>query len=94
MSTDNPAEAPTLSSLVMTMAAAALAYLGHKVLPDSQPVEKNLPLAKQTIDTIEMLRAKTEGNRTPDETKLFDELLYQLRLAYVQAEAADKPVST
>ena len=40
--------------------------------------------AKYLIDTIDMLREKTKGNVTPDETELMEQLLHQLRMAYVQ----------
>ncbi len=78
--------APTLDSLALSLSAAALAYLGHQLGPEMKKEEVNLPLAQHTIATIELLRTKTEGNRTPEETRLFDELLYQLRMTYVAAE--------
>jgi len=46
-----------------------------------------------TIDTLAMLKIKTEGNRTPDETSLLDDVLYQLRLSFVKAESG-KPADT
>ena len=67
--------------------------MGAAELPGTEKVEINMPLAKLTIDTIDMLKAKTEGNRTADETSLFDDVLYQLRLSYVKAES-DKPAET
>jgi hypothetical protein len=42
-------------------------------------------MAKQTIDLLGMLREKTKGNLTPDEEKLFENLLYDLRMRYVRA---------
>ena len=48
--------------------------MGAARLPGTEEVEVNLPLAKLTIDTLDMLRAKTEGNRTADETSLFDDV--------------------
>jgi len=65
--------------------------MGAAELPGTEKVEINMPLAKLTIDTIDMLKAKTEGNRTPDETSLFDDVLYQLRLSYVKAESGSHP---
>jgi hypothetical protein len=76
----------SLGGLVLSLSAAALAYLGEKVAPEGQNPDADLALARHTIGTLEMLKAKTEGNRTPEEDKLFDEMLYQLRMAYVQAE--------
>jgi len=89
--TDDAGPGPDLTSfstLVLSLAAAALAYLGRTVMPGAEKTEANLPLARQTIDTLEMLRKKTEGNRTDDETKLLEDLLHDLRLAYLKSEPA------
>jgi len=96
-------DAVSLSSHVFQLATAALVYMGAAKLPGTEKIEVNLPLAKLTIDTLDMLKTKTEGNRTDDETSLFDDVLYQLRLSYVKAESAspsapetppaDKPAS-
>jgi hypothetical protein len=42
-------------------------------------------LAKQTIDLIGMLEEKTKGNLTPDEAKLIENILFDLRMRYVKA---------
>jgi len=96
-------EAASLSAHIFQLATASLVYMGAAKLPGADKVEVNLPLAKLTIDTLDMLKAKTEGNRTADETALLDDVLYQLRLAFVKAESAppaepasppaDKPAS-
>ena len=80
----------SLGGLALSLSAAALAYMGEKVAPEGQNPDANLMLARHTIGTLEMLKTKTEGNRTPDEDKLFDEMLYQLRMAYVKAEEDQK----
>jgi hypothetical protein len=96
-------EAASLSAHIFQLATASLVYMGAAKLPGADKVEVNLPLAKLTIDTLDMLKTKTEGNRTADETALLDDVLYQLRLAFVKAESAppaepasppaDKPAS-
>lgn len=83
----------SLSSHIFQLATAAFVYMGAAKLPGTEKVEVNLPLAKMTIDTLEMLKTKTEGNRTPDETSLLDDVLYQLRLSYVKAESGSPPES-
>lgn len=81
-----PEEIPaTLSALILSIAATALHYLGRPLTSAATKTELNLPLARHTIDTLEMLKTKTEGNRSPEETELLNDLLYQLRLAYLQA---------
>ncbi len=75
---------PSLNGLILTLTATALAYLGQPVNPDSNNPEPDFHLARYTIDTIQMLREKTEGNRTTEETELIDDVLTQLRLIYIQ----------
>ena len=41
-------------------------------------------MARYKIDLLAMLQEKTEGNRTPEESKLLDDVLYQLRMLYLQ----------
>ncbi|MGE5125489.1 MAG: DUF1844 domain-containing protein, partial [Betaproteobacteria bacterium] len=40
--------------------------------------------ARQIISILEMLKEKTEGRRTDEESGVLDNLLFQLRLAYVE----------
>ena len=69
-----------LSSLGMQ----TLIHLGEITNPLTKKKEKNLTQAKQTIDIISMLGDKTKGNLTEDESKLLDNLLYELRMKYVK----------
>jgi len=48
------------------------------------PPEDALAHAQQIISILEMLQDKTQGRRTPDEDRLLEELLFQLRMAFVQ----------
>ncbi len=57
---------------------------------DAPPPPANLPLARQTIDIIDILRQKTKGNCTPEEEKLFENMLYELRMRYVAKVQASK----
>ncbi|MEO0073625.1 MAG: DUF1844 domain-containing protein [candidate division WOR-3 bacterium] len=78
----------SFSALVYSLSASALAAMGHE-LPGIPKQEKNLTLARHSISLLEMLKTKTEGNRTPQETSLLEDLLCQLRLAFVAAEKTD-----
>lgn len=77
-----------LSSFALSLAASALYHLG--VMGDPAQGEKapepNLPLARQTIDTLAMLQEKTRGNLDEEETRLLDGLLYELRMRFVEAD--------
>ena len=71
---------------VMSLASSVLVHLGEIEHPDSRAREPNLPLAKQTVDLLGMLREKTRGNLTQEEAQVLDNLLYDLRMKYVDAK--------
>jgi len=70
------------STFILSLSTSVLMHLGDIKNPDSDKVEKNLPLARHTIDIIEMLREKTGGNLTKEEAYLIEEALYDLRTRY------------
>jgi hypothetical protein len=67
------------------LSTSALIQLGEVQDPFTEKTAKNLPLAKQTIDLIGMLKEKTKGNLTPEEGKMIEYILYDLRMRYVKA---------
>ncbi len=72
-----------LVQLLISLQAGAMQQMGKVTSPLSGKIERDLALAKVTIDMIEMLAEKTKGNLTDDEQKLFDHVLYELRMNYV-----------
>jgi hypothetical protein len=72
-------------TFVMSLASSVLVHLGEIEHPESRQREANLALAKQTIDILGMLRDKSRGNLTQEEAQLLDNLLYDLRMKYVDA---------
>ncbi len=75
----------SLSLLVASLAAQAQVHLGLHPHPATGKPQRNLPAAKHAIDLLDVLEAKTTGNRDPDESALLSHVLYDLRLAYVRA---------
>jgi len=75
------------ASFCLSLATSALYHLGAVAHPESQDSipEPNLPLARQTIDSLEMLEAKTRGNLDDEEARLLEGLLYELRMRFVEA---------
>jgi hypothetical protein len=73
------------SHFIFSLSTSAIIQLGEVQDPFTQKTAKNLPLAKQTIDLIAMLKEKTKGNLTPEEEKIIENLLYDLRMRYVKA---------
>ncbi len=83
---------PTIDfyTFVLSLGSSAFIYLGDAPNPESgEAMAANLPLAKQTIDLLDMLREKTRGNLTAEEEKFMENLLTDLRLRYV-AKASGK----
>ena len=75
----------SFTNLIISLSTSALIQLGEIQDPMSQQSAKNIPLAKQTIDLIGMLKEKTKGNLIPEEEKILDNILYDLRMRYVKA---------
>ena len=75
----------TFTNLILSVSTSALIQLGEVEDPISKTPSKNLPLAKQTIDLIGMLKEKTKGNLSPEEEKILENVLYDLRLRYIKA---------
>jgi len=72
------------SSFILSLSTSVLVHLGEVPDPMTQKPDRHLPLAKQTIDLLGMLKEKTQGNLTPDEEKLIDHLLADLRWRYIR----------
>lgn len=91
---------PTIdfSMLVLSLSQTALVHLGEAPHPDQVGTEgeghasaatRNLPLARQTIDMLGMLQEKTKGNLTGSEERLIDQVLYDLRLRFVEVSKSE-----
>jgi hypothetical protein len=73
------------TNFILSLSTSALIQLGEIQDPFTQKSEKNLPLAKQTINLIGTLKEKTKGNLSPEEEKVVEHILYDLRMRYVKA---------
>ncbi len=72
-------------TLIFSLYTHAQISLG--VIPDpvTQQVVKELPQAKYNIDLLGILREKTKGNLTPEEDQTLEQMLFELRMIYVDA---------
>jgi hypothetical protein len=73
------------STHILSLASSALISLGKMPAPGGDTIEIDLEAAKHLIDVIGMLEQKTKGNLDDAESKLVQSLLYDLRVAYVDA---------
>ncbi len=69
--------------LVAMLAEPIPIFLGDARLPDGRSA-MNLEMARIHIDLLEVLRQKTLGNLTPQEAAFLEDLLYRVRVRYVQ----------
>jgi hypothetical protein len=77
----------TFAAFVLSLAHTAAVHFGDVADPVSgQTMEVNLPAAQQMIDILALLEEKTRGNLTVEERQLIDQLLYELRMRYVESQ--------
>lgn len=80
----------SFSLFIQSLAHQSLMALGLVPWPDSGLIKPDLQQAKETIDVLAMLKEKTKGNLQAQEQKLFDTLLYELQMTFVQVLKNDK----
>ena len=80
----SPRPETLFSTFAVSLAASALIHMGETPDPTDNQVHVNRLLARQTIDTLEMLAQKTKGNLTDEEKNLMQDLLFDLRMRYAQ----------
>jgi hypothetical protein len=74
------------ATFVVSLSTSALVHMGRVPDPQTgQPADKNLGAARETIDLLELLQAKTAGNLDAEEARLLQSLLYELRMQFVEA---------
>jgi len=83
---DNEQKMPAInfSTFIMSLNASALVSFGVLEDPVTRRKHANLPVGKQTIDILVMLKEKTRGNLSSDELKMLDSIIYELRMTYVK----------
>ena len=83
----------SFAGFVISLATTAAVHFGD--IPDpstGEPIEADLGAAGQMIELIALLQDKTRGNLTADEAKLVDDLLYELRMRFVQAQQGERRI--
>ena len=84
---DMPLPEINFATFIASLNASALVNLGAIADPATGKMEKNLAIAKQTIDIMSMLQEKTKGNLATDEESILKSILYDLRLMYVREKS-------
>jgi len=83
----------SFTAFVLSLASTAAIHFGD--LPDpstGQPAEANVEGARQMIDILTLLEQKTRGNLTAEERQVLEQVLYELRLRFVEVSGQDKRI--
>lgn len=75
----------TFPAFVMSLNTSVLYHLGEIGDPRTGKREPDFELARHGIDTLVMLQEKTKGNLAADELEMLKNILYDVKLKFVQA---------
>ena len=79
---------PKIDLTTFFLSISSAAFMGLGVVPPGMEGESqvDLELAKQNIDLLELMHEKTRGNRTPEEDRLLEQLLFETRMRFVEKQ--------
>lgn len=90
---ETPDPGITFSGFILSLATTAAVHFGDIADPTTgTTATPNLEAAAQMIELIAMLQEKTKGNLLEPEERLVDDLLYELRVRFVQAQQGEKRI--
>jgi len=84
----------TFVAFVFSLASSAAIHFGDLPDPSGAKSEPNLEGAAQMIEILTLLEEKTKGNLTAEERQLLEQVLYELRMRFVQASGGEKRIIT
>ena len=75
----------SFAAFVLSLAHTAAVHFGDVPDPSTgQKAEANLAAAQQMVDILALLDEKTRGNLSAEERQLLEQILYELRLRFVE----------
>jgi hypothetical protein len=92
---EHGADAISFAAFVLSLAHTAAVHFGD--IPDpvsGQMSEASLPAAQQMIDILSLIESKTRGNLTAEERQLLEQILYELRLRFIDAQKPQSRIIT
>src|SRR3982751_4644230 len=95
-SEEKNAPALDFSALVLSLGSSAIVHLGQAPDPTTgqKRDEPDFSMAQQSIDLLAMLQEKTRGNLTGDEARFLDNMLFDLRMLFVQVSKGQTPAKS
>jgi len=83
---DLSGEPSGFETLVSYLSTTTMFQLGLIPGPGGERIPPDMANAQRTIDLLEVLQEKTSGNLTPNESRLLDDVLYELRMTFVELQ--------
>ncbi len=87
---DTP-EGMNFASFLLSLATTGMVHLGEIAEPTTGQKMENLEAASQMIDILDILKVKTEGNLSSEESQLMENLLYELRMKFLSKSNVVQP---
>ena len=82
---------PDLQQLFIMFTSSALINMGEAADPGSGERHVDLDQAREAIDVLVLLRDKTQGNRSEEESRLLEDVLYDLQMRFVRVARGSRP---
>jgi len=79
-------ESSGFETLISYLSTTAMFQLGLIAGPSGEHIPADMPNAKRTVDLLEVLHQKTRGNLTARETQLLEDVLYELRMSFLEMQ--------
>ena len=79
-------ESSGFETLVSYLSTTAMFQLGLIPGPSGEHIPADMPNAKRTVDLLEVLQQKTRGNLSARESRLLEEVLYELRMSFLEMQ--------
>ena len=80
---EHASDAVRFVQLVAMFQMAAMQAMGKLVNPATNEVERDLDQARGSIEMLEMLQRRTDGNQSTEEKQLLEKVLFELRMNFV-----------
>ena len=82
----------SFANLIVYIGQMAAMAFGDLADPSGERPEPNIEAAGMFVEMLGMLEEKTRGNLTAAEAKVLGDLLYDLRMRYVQVQGGHKRI--
>jgi hypothetical protein len=83
----------SFTAFVISLASSAAIHLGDVANPETGArTEPNLEGASQMIEILSLLEEKTKGNLSAEERQVLEQVLYELRMRFVEVSGSGKRI--